>query len=92
MFYRQRIPGSICARKETVDIDILLTSRNSGIKNHAIRITSRPPTRKGSGTFAPVLFKTVKNKDTRTTSGVFIVDTEQISPIVLVFPLLTSNK
>ena len=27
-FYRQRIPESSCARKETADIDILLTSRN----------------------------------------------------------------
>ena len=27
-FYRQRIPEPSCARKETVDIDILLTSRN----------------------------------------------------------------
>ena len=27
-FYRQRIPGSSCARKETVGIDILVTSRN----------------------------------------------------------------
>ena len=26
--YRQRIPESSCARKETVDIDILVTSRN----------------------------------------------------------------
>ena len=27
-FYSQRIPESSCARKETVDIDILVTSRN----------------------------------------------------------------
>ena len=27
-FYRQRIPESSCARKETADIDILVTSRN----------------------------------------------------------------
>ena len=27
-FYRQRIPESSCARNETVDIDILVTSRN----------------------------------------------------------------
>ena len=26
VFYRQRIPGSICARRETVDIEILTTS------------------------------------------------------------------
>ena len=34
-FYRYRIPEPRCARKETVDIDILVTSRN-GDKNHAI--------------------------------------------------------
>ena len=27
-FYRQRIPGSSCARTETVDIDILVSSRD----------------------------------------------------------------
>ena len=27
-FYRQRIPESSCGRKDTVDIDILVTSRN----------------------------------------------------------------
>ena len=32
----QRIPESSCARKETVDIDILVTSRNGDKKNHAI--------------------------------------------------------
>ena len=31
-FYRQRIPESICARKEAVNIDILVTSRNGGRK------------------------------------------------------------
>ena len=32
VFYRQRIPESSCARKETVDIDILVTSRNGDRK------------------------------------------------------------
>ena len=32
-FYRQRILGSSCARKETVDIDILVASRNSDGKS-----------------------------------------------------------
>ena len=32
-FYRQRIPESSCARKETVDIDILVTSRNGDKKS-----------------------------------------------------------
>ena len=31
-FYRQRIPESSCARKETVDIDILVTSSNGDRK------------------------------------------------------------
>ena len=30
-FYRQRIPQSSCTRKEIVDIDILVTSRNGDI-------------------------------------------------------------
>ena len=43
---RHRIPESSCARKETVDIDILVTSRNSGRKiMQFIRIMSRPPLR-----------------------------------------------
>ena len=46
-FYRQRIPRSSSARKETVDIDILVTSRNSDRKiMGSIRITSRPTSRK----------------------------------------------
>ena len=47
-FYRQRIPEFSCARKETVDIDILVTSRNGDRKiMQSVRITSRPPLRKG---------------------------------------------
>ena len=47
VFYRQRIPESSCARKETVDIDILVTSRNSYRKiMQSMRITSRLPSRK----------------------------------------------
>ena len=46
-FYRQRIPEFRCARKETVDIDILVTSRNGDRKViESFRITSRPPLRK----------------------------------------------
>ena len=45
--YRHRIPESSCVRKETVDIDILVTSRNGDRKiMQSIRITSRPPSRK----------------------------------------------
>ena len=35
-FYRQKIPEFSCTRKETVDINILVTSRNGDRKNHAI--------------------------------------------------------
>ena len=46
-FYWQRIPEFGCARKETVDRDILVTSRNGHRKiMQSIRITSRPPLRK----------------------------------------------
>ena len=46
-FYRQRISESSFVRKETVDIDILVTSRNGDKKvMQSIRITSRPPSRK----------------------------------------------
>ena len=42
-FYTQRIPESRCARKETVGIYILATSRNHDRKIiQSIRITSRP--------------------------------------------------
>ena len=45
-FYKQRIPAPSCARKETADIDILVTSRNGDrIFMQSIRITSRPPSR-----------------------------------------------
>ena len=45
-FYRQRIPEFSCVRKETVDIDILVTSRNGDRKiMQSIRITSRPTLR-----------------------------------------------
>ena len=44
--YRQRIPVSKCARKETVDIDILVTSADGDRKvMQSIRITSRLPSR-----------------------------------------------
>ena len=32
VFYRQRIPEPSCTRKETVDIDILVTSTNGDTK------------------------------------------------------------
>ena len=45
-FYRQRIPESSHARKETVDIDIPITSRNRHRKiMQSIIITSRPHSR-----------------------------------------------
>ena len=46
-FYRQRIPESSCMRKETVDVDILVTSRNGDRKiMQSITITSTPPSKK----------------------------------------------
>ena len=40
-FYKQRIPESSCGKKETVDIDILVTSRNrDGKIMQSIRIMS----------------------------------------------------
>ena len=43
-FYRQRIPEPSCVRKETVDIDILVTSRHGDRKTmQSIRIMIRPP-------------------------------------------------
>ena len=45
-FYRQRIPYSSCAKKETVDIETLVTSRNGDRTiMPSIWTTSRPPSR-----------------------------------------------
>ena len=42
-FYRQRIPETSCARKETVDIDMFVPSKNGDRKiMQSIRITSGP--------------------------------------------------
>ena len=46
-FYRQIISESSYVRKESVDIDILVTSKNGDSKiMQSIRVTSRPPLRK----------------------------------------------
>ena len=46
-FHRQRIPESSYVWKETVDINILVISRNCDRKiMQSIRITGRPPLRK----------------------------------------------
>ena len=46
-FYRQRIPEFSCPRKETVAIDILVTSGNGDRKiMQSSRIMSRPTSRK----------------------------------------------
>ena len=45
-FYRQRILEPSCARREIVDIDILVTSRNGDRKTmQSITITSKPRSR-----------------------------------------------
>ena len=50
-FFRERIAESNCARKEAVDIGILVICRNLDRKiMQSIRIMSRPPSRKGSET------------------------------------------
>ena len=47
VFYRQRIPELSCVRKEIVDINIPVTSRNGDRKiMQSIRIMSRLPVRK----------------------------------------------
>ena len=49
--YRQKILESSNARKEIVDIDILVTSKNVYRKIiQSIRMTRRPPSRKKNGT------------------------------------------
>ena len=43
-FYRQKTPEPSCARKETADTDILVTSRNGDTKiMQSIRLTSGTP-------------------------------------------------
>ena len=50
-FYEQRIPEPSYVKKETVDIDILVTSRNRDREiMQSIRITSRPPSKMGCET------------------------------------------
>ena len=50
-FYRQRIPEFTHAREETVDKDILVTSRNGDRKiMQSIKIRVDLPQEKGSGT------------------------------------------
>ena len=45
-FYRKRIPESSCARKETVDIDILIASRNGHKKLYNLsEYPNRPSSR-----------------------------------------------
>ena len=47
VFYRQRIPESSSVRKETVDIDIPVASRNGDRKiKQSSRMMSRPPWKK----------------------------------------------
>ena len=46
VFYRKRIPEPSCTRIETVNIDILVTSRNDDRKIiQSFRIMSRPPSK-----------------------------------------------
>ena len=64
-FYRQRSPEFSPARKETVDIDILVPSRNSGRKvMQSIRIMSRPPLRKKEVEPAEPVLKNINQSNT----------------------------
>ena len=55
-FHRQRTPESSCARKETVDTDIFVTSRNGDRKiMQSIRVTSRPLEKREIEPVEPVL-------------------------------------
>ena len=70
-FYRQRIPEFSCARKETVDIEILVTSRNGHRKiMQSFRIASRPPSRKRKrNQLEPVLKNIYQNNTYRKDLG-----------------------
>ena len=49
-FCRQRIPESTCAKEESVDMDILITSKNGDRRiMQSVRIVSGPVTRKRKG-------------------------------------------
>ena len=64
-FYRQRIPESSCARKETVDVDILVTSRNGDRKiMQSITITSRPTLRKRKPNHLKPVLKNIYQNNT----------------------------
>ena len=66
--YRQRVPESSCARKQTVDIDILVTSRNGDRKiMQSIRITCRPSSRENKEVepIEPVQLNTYKSNTCR---------------------------
>ena len=65
-FYRQRIPESSCARKETVDMDILVTSRNGDRKiMQSIRIMSRSLENKEEEPVEPVQMNIYQNNTYR---------------------------
>ena len=73
-FYRQIIPESSCARKESVDIDILVTSSNDDRKiMQSIRITSRPSREKGNGTSSASSEEYLNSHFWRTILALFLV-------------------
>ena len=64
-FFRQIIPESSCARKETVDIDILVKSRNGDRKTmQSVRITSKPTSRKKEVEPVETLLKNIYQSNT----------------------------
>ena len=65
IFYKQRIPESSCVRKETVDIDILVTSSNGDRKiMQSIGIPSRTPSRKRKRNQLSQFFKNIYQSNT----------------------------
>ena len=74
VFYRKRISESSCARKETVDKDIIVTSRNGNRKiMQSIRIKRRPPSRiRKRNQFGQFRRKSTKVMPTEKTSAGYI--------------------
>ena len=67
-FYRQRIPESV---KETIDIDILVASKNGDRKiMQSIKMTIRPPLRKRK---CQGFKRKLKVKDQQSCMSIFVV-------------------
>ena len=73
-FCRQRIPEPSCARKEAVDVDILITSRNVDRKiMQLIRMTGPPMRMKKWNKFSQCRWTSTKVMSAEKTSTVYIL-------------------